>query len=81
MIQSKEDITSTLIKLAAARFSVEATLLSADADFFDALGIDSVQAMEMLTEIEETFDVEVPDYEVQNVKTFTALAEVIGRRV
>ena len=50
-------------------------------DFFEVLGIDSYQAMELLTEIEDEFDVEVPDYELQGVRTFGALASVIERRL
>jgi acyl carrier protein len=39
-----------------------------------------VQALELLSEIEMEFDVEVPDYELQGVKTFVALAQVIDDR-
>ncbi len=45
------------------------------------LGIDSYQAMELLTDLEEAFHVEIPDYELQGVTTFGGLAEVIARRV
>ena len=37
--------------------------------------------MDLLTELEESFDVEIPDYALQGVTTFGALAEVIGRRL
>jgi len=37
--------------------------------------------MDLLTELEESFGVEIPDYELQDVKTFRGLAEVIGRRL
>lgn len=75
------DIHTRLIQLASRRFERDLSHMGADADFFEALDIDSYQAMELLTEIEETFDVEVPDWEVQDVRTFGALAEVIGRRL
>ena len=77
---SQSDILPTLLRLAEKRFGDEAARLAPDADFFDALGIDSFQAMELLTDLEEAFDVEIPDYEVQGVSTFAGLAEVIGRR-
>lgn len=74
------DTTQRLINLAGKKFKVDPQGLSPEQDFFDALGIDSVQALELLSELEIEFDVEVPDYELQGVKTFAALAEVIDAR-
>jgi len=70
-----------LIDLAARRFGKDAAALTPADDFFDKLGIDSYQAMDLLTQLEESFDVEIPDYELAGVTTFGALAEVIGRRL
>ncbi len=70
-----------LLRLAARSFGKDAATLSGDDDFFEALGIDSMQAMDLLTELEETFSVEIPDYELSNVRTFAGLAEIIGRRL
>ena len=70
-----------LMDLAAKRFQRERAALTADDDFFERLGIDSFQAMELLTDVEESFDVEIPDYELQGVTTFRGLAEVITRRL
>ncbi len=70
-----------LTALAAEFFHKDAAGLAAGDDFFDALGIDSMQAMELLTRLEEAFDVEIPDYELQDVRTFAALAAVIDERL
>ncbi len=43
--------------------------------------IDSFQAMELLTDVEDAFDIEVPDYELNGVTTFAALVTVIERRL
>lgn len=75
------DITRELLLLAAQRFQKPVELLTPDADFFDALGIDSLQAMDLLTEIEERFGIEVPDYELQGVTTFEGLSEIIRGRL
>ncbi len=74
------DTTTTLMDLAARKFKVEVSGLKPEDDFFDVLGIDSVQALDLLSDLEMEFDVEVPDYELQGVKTFVALAEVIDQR-
>jgi len=75
-----EDTLQRLITLAGKKFKVDTSGLAPGDDFFAALGIDSVQALELLSELEIEFDVEVPDYELQDVKTFSALAEVIDTR-
>jgi acyl carrier protein len=74
------DTVQRLIALSGKQFKVDPSGLEPEADFFDALGIDSVQALELLSEIELEFDVEIPDYELQGVKTFSALAQVIDDR-
>ncbi len=70
-----------LLTLAADTFGKDASKLSAGDDFFEALGIDSLQAMDLLTELEDTFSVEIPDYELADVRTFAGLADIIGRRL
>ncbi len=75
------DTTGRLLDLAANHFSHDRSLLSPEQDFFETLGINSLQAMELLTAVEDAFDIEVPDYELQGVKTFASLAEVIDSRL
>lgn len=74
------EILSTLMEVAAKRFKKSASDFRPEDDFFEVLGINSLQALSLLTELETQFDVEIPDYELQDVKTFAALAEVIERR-
>mgnify|MGYP000616189543 CR=1 FL=1 len=50
-----------LIELAATYFGVTKDGLGDDDDFFEALGIDSLKALELLSELELEFDVEIPD--------------------
>lgn len=77
----REALTSRLLDLAAAKFSRPRASLSAEQDLFDALEIDSVDAMTLLTALENEFRIEIPDYEIQDVRTFAALADVIAKRL
>lgn len=70
-----------LIALAARRFHVEKSTLAPDADVFESLGVDSMQVLELLSELELEFDIEIPDYELRGVKTFAELARVIDQRL
>ncbi|MCO4745443.1 MAG: acyl carrier protein [Proteobacteria bacterium] len=75
------EVLTRLQTLAAKRFGDKALTLDANADFFEALGIDSLQALDLLTDLEEAFDIEVPDYELADVTTFGGLAEVLEARL
>jgi acyl carrier protein len=70
-----------LIELCARRFKLDPSALRPDGDVFDSLGVDSMQVLELLSELESEFDVEIPDYELRAVKTFSELAKVIDRRL
>ena len=72
--------TNRLIQLAARRFKIDAASIQPEDDMFQALKINSYQALDLLTELEMEFDVELPDYEVQGVRTFSGLAAKIDRR-
>lgn len=74
------DTITTLIALAARRFGADASQLRPGDDLFERLGIDSFQAVELISDLESEFDIELPDYELQGVKTFEALAQKIDKR-
>lgn len=78
---SIETIAAQLVTLACQHFKKPANALTPDDDFFEALGIHSVDALALLTKIESQFHIEVPDFEVQDVRTFRQLAEVVARRI
>ena len=70
-----------ILTLAAAHFKVPKERLSPDEDFFKALGIDSLQTLDLLTRLENHFRVELPDYELQGVTDFRTLAGRIQARL
>jgi acyl carrier protein len=76
-----EQTLHAILTLAARHFNVPRESLSADDDFFEKLGINSLQALELLTRLEQHFRVELPDYEFQGVTSFRALAERIQTRL
>ncbi len=78
----KLDITlNEVLDLASLHFKVPRENLSPDDDFFKKLGIDSLQALDLLTRLESHFRVELPDYELQGVSDFRTLAGRIQSRL
>ncbi len=73
--------TDEVLELAAAHFKVPRERLSPDDDFFKKLGINSLQALDLLTRLEQHFRIELPDYELQGVSDFRTLAERIQSRL
>ena len=76
-----EKTTDEILQLAAAHFKVPREKLRADDDFFRTLGINSLQALDLLTRLEQHFHLELPDYELQGVSDFRTLAERIQSRL
>jgi acyl carrier protein len=70
-----------ILTLAAAHFKVPRQKLTPDGDFFKTLGIDSLQALDLLTKLENHFGIELPDYELQGVSDFRTLATRIQARL
>jgi len=70
-----------ILTLAAAHFKVAREKLAPDDDFFRTLGINSLQTFELLTRLENHFQIELPDYELQGVSDFRMLAERIQARL
>lgn len=75
-------LVQRLLELARRRFRIapEKALRPED-DLFRALGIDSVQALDLLGALEQELRVELPDYELRDVRTFAELAEKVAERL
>lgn len=76
-----DQVLDEVMNLAAIHFKVPREKLSPDDDFFKALGIDSLQTLDLLTKLENHFRVELPDYELQGVSDFRTLASKIQARL
>lgn len=80
-MRTLDQTTREVLTLAAGHFNVPVESLAAEDDFFKKLGIDSLQALELLTRLENHFGIELPDYEVQGVSDFRTLADRIQARL
>jgi acyl carrier protein len=76
-----QNTTDEVLRLASEHFKVPLEKLKPNDDFFKTLGINSLQALDLLTRIEQHFRIELPDYELQGVSDFRTLAERIQSRL
>ena len=61
----------------SGQFGVEEDSITPETNLADDLGADSLDVVDLLMSIEDEFEVEIPDSEVENIKTVGALVEYI----
>ena len=81
MPKTLEQTTEEILSLAAQYFNVPREQLAPADDFYKKLKIDSLQALALLSRLENHFSIELPDYEVQGVTDFHTLASRIQARL
>lgn len=47
----------------------------------DSLGLDSIDALELIMAVEEKFDIEIPDEDAERVTTIQTLVDVVRERM
>jgi acyl carrier protein len=77
---SEEQILAIVIEKVAEQKSIDASEISIDSKFED-LGVDSLDAMEILFELEEELDVDIPDTAARSMRTMSDVVEGLGKLV
>jgi acyl carrier protein len=80
-MRTLDQTTQEILDLATKHFKAAPGSLHAEDDFYKKLGIDSLQTLELLSRLENHFNIELPDYEVQGVSDFKTLAERVHARL
>lgn len=66
-----------IIEILVEEFEVEKEDISADALILQDLGIDSIDLYDLVMSVEDTFELELPDEALENIKTVGQLVEFI----
>ena len=67
--------------LLAEQLGVDAGEVTPDANILDDLGADSLDVVEMVMALEETFDIEVPDEDVEEMRTVADVERYVVKAV
>ncbi len=76
----KDQIAQRVIGVIASYAELETGQVSLNTSFED-LGFDSLDALSLITELEDEFDISISDNEVYSISTVHDAVEVLQRRV
>ena len=62
------------------QLDVEESLITMDASIIDDLGADSLDIMDLVMTLEDEFDTEIPDEEIENIKTVGDIVKYLEER-
>lgn len=65
----------------AEQLEVEEDTITTDTDIQDDLGADSLDVVDMVMSLEDEFEIEVPDEDIESLRTVGALVSYIEARV
>lgn len=65
----------------AKQLGVEANEVNITASFTDDLGIDSLEIFEIVMSLEEEFDIEIPNEDIEDIKNVEDISKYIENKV
>jgi len=68
-------------KILADQFDVEEDTITLDTSIQDDLGADSLDVVDLIMSLEDEFEFEVPDHELENIKTVGHLVKFVEDNV
>ena len=76
-----DKLTTKVNTIIGDQLGVEDGSLVPEANLLDDLGADSLDVVELVMALEEEFSIEVPDEDVENIRTIGDIVQYIGTRV
>ena len=77
MISCKKKAREKVKNILAEQFDVEEDSITAETNLQEDLGADSLDVVDLLMSIEDEFETEIPDEEVENIHTVGDLVSYI----
>jgi len=68
-------------KIIAEQLGIDEEDITPDASFTDDLGADSLDLVELVMAFEDSFDIEIPDEDAENIKTVADAVNYIQSKI
>ena len=76
-----DSVETRIRTIVAEQLGVQLDEIRPDANILDDLGADSLDVVEMVMSLEEAFDNEVPDEEVEEMRTIADIERYVSKAV
>jgi len=73
------DVTGRVCALVAEQLGVDLAEITPEASILDDLGADSLDVVELVMSLEDAFDIEVPDEDVEAMRTVGDIQQYVHR--
>lgn len=77
----RSEILAKVRKIFEDEWDMEAEKITEDANFFDDLNADSLDMVDLVTEMESEFDISITDEEVEKIKTVGDAVDFIEKHL
>ena len=74
-------VLEKLVALLAEQLDVEAGEITEETDIIDDLGADSLDVVDLVMSLEDEFDLEIPDEDIENIRTVGELVKYLEGKV
>jgi len=75
------DLLDKVKDVTAEMLGIEKEKISDDSNFIEDLGADSLDTVELVMEMEEEFDIEIPDEDANELRTVQDVVDYLEERV
>jgi acyl carrier protein len=75
-----EPLATRVQSIVGSQLGVEIDSVVPEASLLDDLGADSLDVVELVMALEEEFGIEVPDDDVENIRTIGDIVTYLGKR-
>ncbi|MCH5149221.1 MAG: acyl carrier protein [Spirochaetales bacterium] len=76
---TNDEIFEKVKKLIAERLAVNESKIVPEASFIEDLGADSLDTVELLTQLEQEFNITIPDEDAEKITTVGSVIEYIQK--
>lgn len=80
MSSSNADVRSKIKSLISEQLGVEEGKITDESSFVDDLGADSLDTVELVMALEESFEIEIPDEEAEKITTVREAIDYIVKQ-
>ena len=79
-VATREEILAKVVQIVSDQMGVDKTEITAETSFVDDLNADSLDTVELVMELEDEFDMSIPDEEAEKIKTVGDAIEFIKQQ-